>query len=144
MRYELQEKPVTTAHEKLGKIEFQVEVPQATSLEEAKTMCGGEEELVTFVNSQIATNSKNTARAYARTYEVAKEVELTDELVEQLRAQIAEKGQELARSYSPSTDTERGPSKAKKAQKFDEIAALVSSGQDFTKEELLQLLNLSK
>lgn len=142
MLYVQQEKPVTTQHEKLGKVEFLVEVPQAQTLEEAKTMCGGEEALVSFVNSQIATNSKNAARAYARNYEVA---EGTDAATyPSLVKQIEEKGQSLARDYSPAADTERGPSKAKKAQAFDNIAALVQSGREFTKEELFKLLESAK
>lgn len=137
-KYILQKKPVTTDHPKLGKIEFQVETPEAETLAEAITMCGGESDLVSFVNSQIATNAKNTARAYARTYDVA---EGTDkDTFEAIKAQIAVKGQSLAKDYTPSADTERGPSKAKKAQAFDNIAALVQSGKEFTKEELFALL----
>lgn len=144
MKYVTQEKPVTTNHDKLGKIEFLVEVPQAENLEELKTMCGGEDALVNFGNSQIATNAKNAARAYARNYEVAEGVELTDPKKAELAGQIGSKGQELAHDYSPATDATAGPSKAKKAAAFDQIAALVESGKEFTKEELFSLLAAAK
>ena len=144
MRYEEQEKPVTTKHDKLGEISFKVEVPQATSLDEATTMCGGADALLAFVNSQIATNSKNVARAAARTFEVAEGVTLDEATIEGLKKQIAEKGQTLAKNYSPATDTERGPSKAKKAAAYDQLAALVSSGKEFSKEQLMELLALAK
>jgi len=144
MRYELQEKPVTTQHEKLGKIEFLVEVPQASSQEEAVTMCGGTDALIAFVNSQIATNAKNVARAKARGFEVPKDVVLTEEVIAKFIAQITEEGQALAKTYTPAADTERGPSKAKKAAAYDQLAALVNSGQEFTKEQLLQMLDLAK
>lgn len=144
MRYELQEKPVTTQHEKLGKIEFLVEVGLATSVEEATTLCGGADALVSFVNSQIATNAKNVARAKARGFEVPKDVTLDEATIDRFKAQIAEEGQQLAKSYTPATDTERGPSKAKKAAAYDNLAALVTSGQEFTKEQLMELLSLTK
>lgn len=142
MKYVLQEKPVTTNHEKLGKIEFQVEVPQAETIEEVLTMVGGNENLITFFNGQVATNAKNTARAYARGYEVAEGT--AADTFPSLVSNIETKGQSLARDYSPATDTERGPSKAKKAAAFDNIAALVQSGKEFTKEELFSLLQFAK
>lgn len=142
MKYVLQEKSVTTNHDKLGKIEFKVEVPQAETIEEVRTMVGGDDNLIAFFNSQVATNAKNTARAYARGYEVA-EGTPTDAYAGLVES-IATKGQSLARDYSPATDTERGPSKSKKAAAFDSIAALVQSGQEFTKEQLFALLQSAK
>lgn len=144
MKFVLQEKPVSTDHPKLGKVEFKVEVGEVQSIDEMVSDCGGAENAVAFYNGQRATNAKNTARAYARNYEVAEGVELTDETKAALIKQVSEKGQSLAKDYSPATDTERGPSKAKKAQAFDQIAALVGSGKEFTKEELFALLNQAK
>jgi len=144
MKFVLQDKAVTTDHPKLGKIEFKVEVGEVQDVEEMIKDCGGAENAVAFYNGQRATNAKNTARAYARNYEVAEGVELTDEVKASLVKAVQEKGQSLARDYSPATDTERGPSKAKKAQAFDQIAALVSSGTEFTKEQLFALLAQAK
>lgn len=142
MLYVEQEKPVTTKHEVLGDISFKVESPAAQNLDEAKTMAGGEAALVEFFNSQVATNSKNAARAYARGFEVAKDTP-ADKYPE-LIAKIAAKGQELAKNYSPASDTERGPSKAKKAAAFDQISQLMDSGKEFTREELFALLAAAK
>lgn len=144
MRYVLQDKPVTTDHAKLGKIEFKVETPEVQTLEEAKQACGGEEALIEFVNSQISTNAKNTARAFARNYEVAEGTELTDEVKAKLIEEISAKGQQLAKDYSPAVDTERGPSAKKKAAAFDKVNELVASGRDFTREELMALLQATK
>lgn len=144
MLYVKQEKPVTTNHEKLGKIEFEVEVPQAQNLSELTQMAGGEQNLVEFVNGQIATNAKNAARAYARNFTVPElkdgQAPYTEDQLKSFVGEIETKGQTLARDYSPATDTERGPSKAKKAAAFDQVAALVGSGQEFTREQLMELL----
>jgi hypothetical protein len=142
MKFVQQEKPVTTEHKPLGKIEFAVEVPQAETVEEVLTMVGGNENLIAFFNGQVATNAKNTARAYARGYDVAEGTDPTT--FPTIISSIVTKGQSLARDYSPATDTERGPSKAKKAAAFDNIAALVQSGKEFTKEELFALLQQAK
>jgi hydroxymethylpyrimidine pyrophosphatase-like HAD family hydrolase len=144
MKAVTQEKPVTTNHEKLGKIEFPVEVMQVETDEEMVTDAGGAESLRDFYNGQRATNAKNAARAFARNFEVPEGVELTPEKIAELVQQIKEKGQKLALDYTPSADTERGPSKAKKAAAFDEIATLVSSGKEFTMEELQGLLAKAK
>lgn len=138
MLYVLQDKPVTTKHDKLGDISFKVEVPQAQSLAEATTMCGGEQALLDFVNSGIATNAKNAARAYARNYTVAEGVDPAT--YPQLVTTVQTTGQAQAKDYNPASDTERGPSKTKKAAGFDAISALIESGQELTKEALLKIL----
>lgn len=142
MKLVQQERPVATNHPVLGKIEFLVEVPQAESLEEATTMAGGTDALVAFFNSQVATNAKNAARAYARGADIPKETPEAEHAG--LKAGIETKGQQLARDYSPSADTERGPSKAKKAAAFDNLKALVDSGTEFTLEQLQSILAAAK
>lgn len=142
MKFVQQEKPVTTKHEKLGDISFNVEVAEVETQEEMIQDAGGIDALILFYNGQKATNAKNAARAYARNFEVADGADPAT--YETLKAQIATKGQQLARDYSPSTDTERGPSKAKKAAAFDSVAALVNSGKEFTREELMALLGAVK
>lgn len=144
MKAVLQDKPVTTNHEKLGKIEFPVEVMQVETDEEMVTDAGGADALKDFYNGNRATNAKNAARAYARNYEVPEGTDLTPEKIAELKAEITAKGQKLALDYTPSADTERGPSKAKKAAAFDDIAALVQSGKEFSLEELQSLLAKAK
>lgn len=144
MKYVLQDKPVTTDHPKLGKVEFKVEVAEVESQEEMVQDAGGIENLLAFYNGQRATNAKNAARAYARNFEVAEGTTLDDTTKTGLVKQISDKGQQLARDYSPATDTERGPSKAKKAQAFDQLQALVNSGAEITKEQLFALLAQAK
>lgn len=145
MRYETQDKPVTTKHLTLGEISFIVEVPQAENFDEAVAMTGGLDALVSFFNSQVATNAKNVARAHARDYKIKLDEgqKLTEELRKELVAKIESKGQGLAHDYSPSAEA-AGPSKAKKAAAFDEISALVSSGQEFSREQLFELLQKAK
>lgn len=138
MKYQAQEKPVTTKHDILGDISFPVEVPQVESLTEAVTMCGSEANLVAFFNGQLATNGKNAARAYARTYDVPKDT--PTEQYPTLTAALTSKAQSCAKDYSPSSDAERGPTKTKKAAAFDAVAAYVNSGEELTKEQLIALL----
>lgn len=139
MQYVRQEKPVTTDHEVLGKIEFLVEAPQPQSVEEVTVACGGADAHVAFVCGQIATNAKNAARAYARNFEVPKDT--PKEKYPDLIAQIAAKGQAIAHDYSPAADAAAGPSKAKKAAAFDQLDALVKSDTPLTREKLMELLN---
>lgn len=144
MKYVEQEKSVTTDHPKLKKIEFKVAVGQVESVEEAITDAGGADALVEFYNGQRATNAKNGARAYARNFEVDEKITLDEATIAKLIGEITTKGQEIAKDYSPATDTERGPSKAKKAQAFDKIQALATSGEPITREQLFELLALAK
>jgi hypothetical protein len=142
MDYVEQEKAVSTKHPKLGDVEFKVKVPQATSLAELTTLCGGEDGLRDFANAAISTNAKNAARAYARNYEVA---DGTDpNTFPALISALVTKAQDKAQNYDPSTDAAAGPSKAKKAAAFDELSALVQSGKEFTKEDLFALLSKAK
>ncbi len=144
MKYIEQEKAVSTDHPKLGKIEFKVEVGEVQDGDEMTKDVGGLESQLAFYNSQRSTNAKNVARAYARNFEVAEGTVLDEATVTRLKAEIAAKGQSLARDYSPATDTERGPSKSKKAAAFDQIQALVASGGEFTREQLFELLQAAK
>lgn len=144
MKFVLQDKAVTTDHPKLGKIEVKVEVAEVESLEEMVQDAGGIDNLQAFYNGQRATNAKNAGRAYARNFEVAEGTTLDEATKASLHKQISDKVQQLARDYSPATDTERGPSKAKKAQAFDQLQALVNSGAEITKEQLFALLAQAK
>jgi hypothetical protein len=138
MKFVQQEKPVTTKHEKLGNIEFTVECGEVETLQEMVADAGGEDSLLAFYNSARSTNAKNQARAYARNYEVAEGTK--EDAHPGIVAAIATEGQRLAREYSPATDTERGPSKTKKAAAFDSVKALLESGKEFTREELAGIL----
>jgi len=133
MRFVKADKPVTTNHKTLGEIKVEVEVPQAESLEEAVQFCGGEENFLAYFNSSIETSAKNVGRAALRNAP-------PDANMDELTTKVID----LVRNYSPEASASREPSKAKKAEKFDAIAELVKSGQEFTKEQLLALLEGAK
>jgi hypothetical protein len=141
MKLVAQEKPVATTHEVLGDIKFPVEVPEFETLEEFATAAGGPEKALAFVNGQVSTNAKNAARAYARSYDVAEGT--PEDSYQSIRDSIALKGQQLAREYTPSSDS-RAPGQAKKAQAFDKLAELVNSGQPISAEQLAALITLGK
>ena len=143
MKLVQQEKPVGTKHETLGEFSFPVEVPQFESITEAATACGGEDKLLNFVNGQVSVNAKNVARAYARSFEVPEGT--PESQFQSIRDGVAAKAQELSRSYTPSSESEAGPSKTKKAQAFDQLAALAAQqGGTLTREQIESLINIGK
>lgn len=130
MKFVKADKPITApSHKTLGELSIEVEVPQVESMEELVQFCGGEQNAIDFFNGAIETNAKNGGRAALRNAPA-------DANVEELKAKVID----LVRKYSPEASAERGPSKAKKAESFDAVKALVESGQDFTREQLLELL----
>lgn len=131
-------KPVTTKHDPLGEVSFEVEVGQVQDQDEMIRDAGGIEALIEFYNGARATNAKNVARALARNYVVAKGTDPST--YPALVAQLTEKAQNAARDYSPASDSDRGPSKAKKAAGLDSIKALVDTGAEITRERLLEIL----
>ena len=133
MKFIKAEKPVSTNHKTLGEIKVDVEVPQMESIEEFTQFAGGNDSALAFINNAIETNAKNGGRAALRN---APETAVLDQLVPKV--------QQIVREYAPQSGGDRSPSKAKKAQAFDSIATLVSSGKEFSREELLALLEQAK
>lgn len=133
MKWIKTEKPVATKHPKLGDLSVEVEVPQVESVADFITFCGGEDGAVAFVNSNIETNAKNGGRAALRN---APE----DSNVEELKKKVFD----IVRDYAPRDGGDRQPGKAKKAAAFDSIKALVESGKEFTREELLAMMESAK
>lgn len=133
MRFVASEKPITTKHAKLGELSVNVEVPQCDSMAEVVTYCGGEDAALAFFNSQIETNAKNGGRVVLR--------DLPDNAnIDEAKVKV----QNVVKEYAPRAGGDRTPGKAKKAAAFDEVAALVNSGQEFTREQLLELLAKAK
>lgn len=133
MRFVAAEKPITTTHAKLGELKIDSpEVPQVESPEEAVTFCGGAEGFLEFFNNAVETAAKNGGRAALRG--LADDANL-DEAYAKIRDSV--------RKYAPAQGP-REPSKAKKAETYDAISALVNSGTEFTKEQLLELLGKAK
>lgn len=133
MKFVKSDKPVTTKHAKLGDISVDVEVPQVESVDEAVQYCGGNDGFLEFMNSCIETNAKNGGRAALRNLP-------ENANMDEARPKV----QQIVKEYAPATGGDRAPSKAKKAAAFDNIASLVQSGQEFTKEQLLELLMAAK
>lgn len=140
MKYVRSEKPVTTTKEIGGKkyeIKVTVETPQAESMDEAITFDGGQDAALEFHNSAVDTNAKNGARAILRNLPDTAFSIVDGEA--RLNTDAEKKVQDAAREYSPVAGA-RDLGKAKKAEKYDEVKALVESGKEFTREELLALL----
>jgi hypothetical protein len=132
MRFVKAEKPVTTTHAKLGELSVEVEVPQLESLEELAQFAGSADAALVFVNNAIETAAKNGARAMLRNApEDANREELTGKV------------QTTSKEYAPS-QASRGESQKAKAQKLDSVRDLVTSGKEFTREELMALLEGAK
>ena len=132
MKFIKSEKPVTTKHAKLGEISIDVEVPQVESMDEFVTFCGGADSALEFVNSQIETNAKNGGRAALRNLP-------ENANLDEARPKI----QGVVKEYQPQAGG-KGPTVKARAQAFDSVKALVESGQEFTKEQLLELLAAAK
>ncbi len=132
MKFIKADKPVSTNHKTLGAISVEVEVPQVESIEEFTQFAGGTDSALAFINNAIETNAKNGGRAALRT---APDTAVLDDLTVKVQG--------IVRDYAPQSG-DRAPSKAKKAQAFDTIASLVSSGKEFSREELLALLEQAK
>jgi len=133
MKFVKSDKPITTKHPKLGEISIDVEVPQCETVEELIAFCGGNDGLLEFGNSQIETNAKNGGRAALRNLP-------ENANMDEARPKVIQ----IVKEYAPAAGGDRAPSKAKKAQAFDSVKALVESGQEFTKEQLLELLAQAK
>lgn len=133
MKFVKSEKPIKTTHAKLGELSVDVEVPQMDSVEEFIQFCGGNDGALEFVNSQIETNAKNGGRAALRNLP-------ENANMDEARPKI----QGIVKDYTPQSSGDRQPSTKKKAAVLDDIASLVNSGQEFTKEQLLELLAKAK
>jgi hypothetical protein len=133
MKFVKADKPVTTNHKTHGEISVEVEVPRMESIAEFVTFCGGEDGALEFANNAIETAAKNGGRAALRN---AKD----DANLDEVKANTLT----VVRDYTPQTGGDKAPSKAKKAQAFDSVKALVESGQEFTREQLLEMLSAAK
>jgi hypothetical protein len=133
MKFIKADKPITTNHKKHGEISLEVEVPQIESMEEFVSLCGGNDGAIEFVNNAIETASKNGGRAALRNA-------ADDANLDELKTRVLG----IVKDYTPQTGGDKAPSKAKKAAAFDDVKALVESGQEFTKEQLLELLSKAK
>lgn len=130
MKFVTAENPVTTKHPKLGEISITVEVPQVESVEEAVKFCGGDDGFLEYFNNAIETSAKNGGRAALRNLP-------ENANLDEARPKI----QSIVKEYAPSSSGERKVS-AKKT--LDSVRSLVESGQEFTREQLLELLMKAK
>lgn len=133
MKFVKADKPITTNHKKHGEISLEVEVPRVESVEELVTFCGGNDGLLEFANNAIETAAKNGGRATLRNAP-------DDANIDELKTRTVG----IVKDYTPQTGGDKAPSKAKKAAAFDSVKALVESGQEFTREQLLEMLAAAK
>jgi hypothetical protein len=127
------EKPITTNHPKLGKLECFASTPQATSNADFGNYVGGDEKLLDWCNSHLDTDAKNAGRAYLRTYD--------GDNVEEAYKRV----REIVSSYSPAAERERAATQKVKAQALDAITAAVKAGKKLDThvlEEMLKGLNV--
>lgn len=141
MRFVQSSKPVTTNHKTLGELSVDVETPQFDSMDEFVSAAGGETNALDFINGEIDTNAKNGGRAYLRTVVVEGHDAKTFPGSKEFKDIVA-KVQEIARKYVPKAPGADGPSKAKKAEVYDDVKALLASaeGATISKEQLLEIL----
>src|SRR5215203_1324321 len=133
MKFVKADKPVTTKHAKLGEISVDVEVPELESIDEFVQFAGGNDGALEFINNAVATAAKNGGRAALHNAD-------ENANVDALKADIAS----IVKDYTPRSGGERSPIKTKKLAAFDNIKALVESGAELTREQLLEMLALSK
>jgi hypothetical protein len=126
------EDALTTKNENTKqKIELRgVEVPQADSVEELTTMCGGQENLLALGNKLIlATPASNVARAILRTAKAEEDVATRDG-----RARTA------AHDYRPEAAQARGMPAKKAKEVIDGLRARLEAGETLSQDELVAFI----
>lgn len=137
MRWVKNDRPLTTTHEILGKLETEVEVIRFDSDEEAATFYGGRDQLLELINSATATSQMNEGRITLRDYEVPKEAAPTD--YDRLRNEAKEAARKTVKDYS-GTRSVRGPSVKKRVEGQKIAEKIVTSGLDFNRDEMVAAL----
>lgn len=139
MRYLLTKKPVKSvrtlkqANEDGKEVEIthdlkaQLEIGQFDTIEEAIAEAGGPEKFLDWVNSKKESDAKIPARNVGPS---ASQSATDDELVEKMK--------EVAKNHT--IGISRGTSVKAKAEAFDEIANLVKSNENVSREQLMELL----
>jgi hypothetical protein len=138
MKFVKSEKPISMKdHPKHGEIKTDVEFPQIEGEGEAfwnefVTFCGGEEIAREMINGLIEDKAKNGGRAALRN--IPDDADLTVAL-----AKVAE----IVKGYTPQAADGREV-RAAKVKAFDNAKALLESGKEFSREELLALFAAGK
>lgn len=133
MKFIKADKPISTKHEKLGEISVEVEVPQVENYDEFVQLAGSADNALAWLNNNLETAAKNGGRAALRN--LADDANL-EEAVPRIQA--------LVKEYKPQQGTSQTTIVRKKAATLDSIAALVESGEELTKEKLLEMLAAAK
>lgn len=132
MKFVKVDKAIKTKHPKLGEVSIEGEFPQVESFEELHNFCGGEDKALEYVNAAIEAGAKNSVRTGGRA--AAEDITMGD---------LQKKLVEVLKNYTPGS-TRAGTGTKAKAAKFDELANLIKSGQDLTKEQLMAIIEGSK
>lgn len=107
-----------------------VEVPQADSLEELVSMCGGQDNLLTLGNKLIlATPASNVARARIRTAKADENAEERDTAA-----------RKVARDYRPEISQARGVPAKEAKNRIDSLKARLEAGETLSQEELVAII----
>lgn len=134
MKYVKSEKAISTKHDKLGELELSgVETPQYESLEEFVAAAGGSDDALEFINGVVDTNAKNIGRAALRN------------LPDNADTSVAfPRILDAIKNYSPKGGERATTVNKKKAQAFDAVESLLSSGKPVTLEDLQKLMLAAK
>lgn len=129
MKYLKAKKPISANHKKLGELKVDgAEVPQFESIAEYIQAVKGEQNGLNWINSQYATAAKNVGRALLRT---AEDTAKTEELFPKVLAAV--------KNYVPDASGD-GVSVKSKAEQRDMLKARLESGEQLTREQLLEML----
>ena len=129
MKYTKAKKPISANHKKLGELKVDgAEVPQFDSIAEYVQAVKGEGPALNWINQQYATAAKNVGRAMLRTAEdTANTAELFPKVLEAIK------------TYVPDASGD-GVSVKSKAEQRDALKARLESGEQLTREQLLEML----
>ena len=129
MKFMKAKKPISANHKKLGELKVEnVEVPQFDSIAEYVQAVKGEQNGLNWINSQFATAAKNVGRAMLRTAEDTANL-----------SELFPKVAEAVKSYIPDASGD-GVSVKSKAEQRDALKARLESGEQLTREQLLEML----
>lgn len=132
----------------LGKVELSgYEYPQVESLEDFQTFAGGAEGALEFINSAIRSAAINNGRAKIANKEFG-DGEADGDKRDSALSALVKDALDTIRTYTPVTDSTRGPTQKEKAGAYDKVKeaakAAAAEGRALDPAELMALLEANK
>lgn len=124
-------KPIKTSNDALGQLSLSgAEVPQVQTWEDAVSFHGGESDAIAFHNAALETSARNGARQKLTTAKAGTDI-----------ATLYKEAAQVAHDYSSRGAAAAGPTGKQAKANIDAAKALVESGETFSREKLLEILN---